>query len=208
MLVEVRWAAIVDFWFQLDAMYAMYDGQFKRSGSGFVYRYKNNGEEYRLTRGQRDQLVSSARRDLRRAIVLPTIGYFAAFAILLWLFAPSAENWPPWQIVASIALPLALLGAVSGYLAHRTWQRPLRELSKEQVEKPALEPQVARRQFFATRSYGMIAALPLIFASLLFTRRDLDLWQGHGRYLWLVPLGGTLLAAWLAYSKWRAERGD
>lgn len=205
---EGRWAAMVDFWFRLDNLHSMFDHQFKRSGSGFVYRYKSKGEGYRITRNQRDQLCLTARRDIRKALLLPFAFAVLVSAPLLWLIGDLCENPSPLLIVSCVLLPLASLGGAAGYLIHCAWLRPLGELNREQAELPALTPQVARRQFYASRSYVMFAAMPLAMTALLFTRRDLDLWHGYGRFLWLMPLGGTLLAAWMAWSKWRIDQDN
>lgn len=201
-----RWASTIDALLKLKSIHTMFEGQFKRSGSAFLFRYRSKGEGYRLSRDQRDQLCQQARRNLRIGMATILLIGVSITGLLVWQLAEWETDSSPTALLVAVVLAVAGTGIFAGYLAHRVWQRPLKYLQAVTPDMPALSPKVARRQFYLTRSYWMLASLPVVLAGLLLARRKIDIWHGYGIWLWLVPVGGLLLGGWMAWQKWRSER--
>jgi hypothetical protein len=188
---------------------AAFERQFGVENGQLVYRRYGKGAAYRVTDEQRSLWKKQYRR---RALLAQwgLLGGIGLIAIALTWYSVSTSTDPDSLAVGGTMFGATLLLIIAFFLANKramTW--PERQLERETPLSTPLDPETARRKFFARLSFRQMAMAPLLAVGLIALQRGrafLDPLHGWGLLGWLFVGGVSLLACLAAYRKWQAEQ--
>ncbi len=177
----------------------LFSTQFEEDGEAFIYRKNGTGAAYRVTQRERDDFIDDFRRGWRMAV----IGIVTATLLLcgaLVMMDVDAEGPGGYLFGFAICVPVFLW-------TKRLYAAPEARLQNRRVLARAMTADESRHHALSQISYAQLACAPL--AGLLIvtmTSSEVDVTQGWGRTVWLVPIALTVLAVVQARRKTRPTR--
>jgi hypothetical protein len=184
---------------QFKRMRQLFDDQFERSGTGYLYRKNMRSAAVQVSVEERDRFVAAFARTQRRATLALVVA--TVIAILLLALLVPGDN--------GRISDLATYGVVSGLIGlfalfwHWTWNAPVRALRGRTPVGLRRTRSETRRVILSRMTWGQLAiGYVAIGYGWWRVAAGHDLLSGWWR-LW-IAVGVALigLAAWQAYQKW------